>query len=505
MNQVKAGIVLNYSIIILNLLLGLLYTPFMLRMLGQNEYGLYSLVASIIAYLTLLDFGFGSAIVRYTAKYISENKIKEQWELNGMFLAVYTVIGLIAMALGFILYNNIDWLFEKKMSVQDLNQARKMVALLILNLTLTFPLSIFGSIISAYQDFIFQKLLTIGRLIFSTLVIIGLLLLGYKAVAMVVIQTVFNLGVLFINCIYCFKKLKIQVRFSNFNYRLLKEIIIFSFWVFLSQIIDRLYFGTGQFVLGSTIGTTAVAIFSVAILLQHMYITFSNSFTNVLLPKLTMLANKEETDNEISNLFIKTGRIQSLIMTFILTGFLVFGQSFIILWAGENYKESYLVTLILFTASFIPTIQTTGYVILMARNKMKFRSLVYLCIAIISLIFQIILSKEYGTIGCAVAVGGGLIIGHGFIMNYYYWKHQSIRIDQFWKEIFKLLIAPIIITGIFCYLKNFYLISNYKDLFLGIFLFCVVYCPAVYFFSMNKYEKNLIKTLPRKFKAKFNR
>ena len=107
MNQLKGGIVLNYIIIVLNILLGLLYTPYMLRMLGQNEYGLYSLVASIIAYLTLLDFGFGSAIVRYTAKFINENKQKEQWELNGMFLSVYSIIGVLAIGLGLLLYYNI--------------------------------------------------------------------------------------------------------------------------------------------------------------------------------------------------------------------------------------------------------------------------------------------------------------------------------------------------------------------------------------------------------------
>ena len=76
MNQVKAGAILNYVIIGLNTLLGLLYTPYMLHMLGQNEYGLYSLVASIIAYLTILDFGFGNAIVRYTAKFRAEGKLR---------------------------------------------------------------------------------------------------------------------------------------------------------------------------------------------------------------------------------------------------------------------------------------------------------------------------------------------------------------------------------------------------------------------------------------------
>lgn len=64
MNQLKAGAVLNYIIIGLNTAVGLAYTPFMLRCLGQSEYGLYSLVSSVIAYLTLLDFGFGNAIVR---------------------------------------------------------------------------------------------------------------------------------------------------------------------------------------------------------------------------------------------------------------------------------------------------------------------------------------------------------------------------------------------------------------------------------------------------------
>lgn len=80
MNQVKARATLNYVIIGLNTLTGLLYTPYMLRCLGQNEYGLYSLVASVIAYLTLLDFGFGSAIVRYIAKIRATGTKKDEWE-----------------------------------------------------------------------------------------------------------------------------------------------------------------------------------------------------------------------------------------------------------------------------------------------------------------------------------------------------------------------------------------------------------------------------------------
>ena len=77
----------------LNMVVGLVYTPYMLRMLGQSEYGLYSLAASIIAYLTVLDLGFGNAIVRYTAKFEAEGKKREQQEMFGMFFLLYIGIG----------------------------------------------------------------------------------------------------------------------------------------------------------------------------------------------------------------------------------------------------------------------------------------------------------------------------------------------------------------------------------------------------------------------------
>ena len=207
-NQLKAGAALNYVIIGLNALLGLLYTPYMLRMLGQNEYGLYSLVASIIAYLTILDFGFGNAIVRYTAKFRTHNDNENQSRMFGLFLIVYSVVGLITVAIGGVLFLNIDNLFDRTMTTDEISQAKIMLGLLIFNMAATFPLSVFGSIITAYEHFVFQKSIQIVRLLLSTGVIILLLFMGYKAVAMVVVQTVFNISVLVINYVYCRKKLE---------------------------------------------------------------------------------------------------------------------------------------------------------------------------------------------------------------------------------------------------------------------------------------------------------
>lgn len=492
MNQVKAGAVLNYVIIGLNTLTGLLYTPYMLRCLGQNEYGLYSLVASVIAYLTLLDFGFGSAIVRYTAKIRATGTKKDEWELYGMFVSGYAIIGIIVTIAGLLLYFNVDRMFDRTMTPEELSQARIMMALMVANLAITFPFSVFGSIISAYEKFVFQRILSIARILLSTGVLIAVLALGYKAIALVIVQTIFSIGTLIANFIYCRYRLHIKIWFRRYNMVLFKEIMAFSWWNFLGAIVDRIYWGTGQFVLGAISGTVAVAIFSVAITLMNMYMTMSTSITTVLLPRITVMATKKENDNEISDLFIRTGRLQFCIMALILSGFIIFGKSFIQLWAGDNYIESYYITAMFFAVLLCPLIQNVGITILLARGQQKFRSLSYLAIAVISLAAQMLLSPKYGVMGCAWAVTGALFLGQWVVMNIYYKTSQHIAIGAFWGQIIRMSVAPALITFGGIIAQSYIHISSWLQLGIGILLYLCIYLPAFWYFSMNKYEKSQI-------------
>lgn len=493
MNQVKAGAFLNYIIIALNTLLGLLYTPYMLRMLGQNEYGLYSLVASVIAYLTILDFGFGNAIIRYTSKFRAEGKYQQQWEMFGMFTIVYSILGVLALIIGLLLYFNVDAMFDRTMTDNDLVQARIMMIFLIINLAITFPFSIFGSIITAYEDFVFQKVLQIIRILLSTATIVALLYLGYKAVALVVVQTTFNIITLLLNFVYCKYKLKIKIWFKKFNWAFFKEISIYSFWIFLNAIMDRIYWSTGQFVLGAVSGTIAVAVFSVAITLEQMFMTLSVAISGVLLPRITQMVAHNESDESISNIFISTGRLQSYVLFLVTSGFIVFGESFIHFWAGEGYSQSFWISLIFFVALFTPLIQNVGINILQARNQMKFRSLCYVVIALVSLGMQIILAKSLGAVGCALAIGIALLLGQGVIMNIYYQKVQRLDILRFWKEIMKLSIIPAIMTAIGLISKFWIDYNHIYIMVMGIVIFTILYVGGMWKFSMNDRERLLFK------------
>ena len=493
-NQLKAGVVLNYVVIILNTVVGLLYTPYMLRMMGQSEYGLYSLVASVIAYLTVLDLGFGNAIVRYTAKFRAEKKTEEQYEMFGMFFLLYLVIGIIAFGIGLGLYFNVGTLFGNTMTAVELDRARIMMLLLVANLAFTFPMSIWGSIIQAYEDFVFQKSLNIFRIILNTAVMICLLHFGYKAVAMVVVQTIFNVLTLVVNFIYCRRKLNIHIyfRFKHFHWGFLKEVAIYSFWIFLNAIMDRVYWSTGQFVLGAIVGTAAVAVFAIAIQLEGMYMQFSTAISSVFLPKVTAMVATNRSHKEISDLFIRTGRIQYIVLAYILSGFIIFGRQFIELWAGAGYSDAYIISLLFFIPLTVPLIQNLGITILQARNEMKFRSVLYIIIALVSLAMQIVLTRFFGGIGCAMGVSGALVVGQILIMNVYYRLRQDLDIKTFWKEISKMSIIPIVlIFSAMLVIRHFFALDSWGKLILGIAAFSLVYIPLFFRFSMTDDERNL--------------
>ena len=493
-NQLKAGVVLNYVVIILNTVVGLLYTPYMLRMMGQSEYGLYSLVASVIAYLTVLDLGFGNAIVRYTAKFRAEKKTEEQYEMFGMFFLLYLVIGIIAFGIGLGLYFNVGTLFGNTMTAVELDRARIMMLLLVANLAFTFPMSIWGSIIQAYEDFVFQKSLNIFRIILNTAVMICLLHFGYKAVAMVVVQTIFNVLTLVVNFIYCRRKLNIHIyfRFKHFHWGFLKEVAIYSFWIFLNAIMDRVYWSTGQFVLGAIVGTAAVAVFAIAIQLEGMYMQFSTAISSVFLPKVTAMVATNRSRKEISDLFIRTGRMQYIVLAYILSGFIIFGRQFIELWAGAGYTDAYIISLLFFIPLTVPLIQNLGITILQARNEMKFRSVLYIIIALVSLAMQIVLTRFFGGIGCAMGVSGALVVGQILIMNVYYQRRQDLDIKTFWKEISKMSIIPIVlIFSSMLVIRHFFALDSWGKLILGIAAFSLVYIPLFFRFSMTDDERNL--------------
>ncbi len=493
-NQLKAGAALSYVIIIANIVIGILYTPFVLSRLGQAEFGLYSLATSIIAYLTLLDLGFSNAIIRYTAKFRAEGREREQSEMLGMFVRLYLLIGLVALCIGGALTLNVDALFGAAMSGDEVDKMRIILMLVSLNLAFTFPLSIFPSIITAYENFVFQKVVNLVRVVLNPLTIIVLLIFGCKSIALVAATTLFNLATLLVNWWYCSKRLKIKILYRRFNMSLLKEVGSYSFWIFLGVVMDRIYWSSGQFVLGVYQGSAAVALYAVAIQLQQLYMMFSTAISGVFLPKVTAMVAQGDDHKQISDLFIKTGRVQYIIMAFILTGFILLGRPFVSLWAGAEYDQAYVITLLLFIPLTVPLIQNLGISILQARNQLKFRSITYVSIAVLSLVLSICLAQKYGALGCAIATASALFVGQVVVMNIYYKCAVAIDIGSFWWQILKMSLAPAVVLIVGGYLLRGLDIQSIGSFVVACVIFAIVYIPIFWIFSMNSYERELLRS-----------
>ena len=394
--EIKLGAILSYIIIIVNMLIGVLYTPILTAKLGQTEYGLYSLVTSVISYLTILDFGFGNAIIIYTTRYRNKNEKDKEQKLHGMFFIIYSIIGIIAGIIGAILWFNVDNLFGNTMSEGELSTAKVLMGILTFNLVATFPLSIFSSIITSYEKFVFSKVLNLLRIILNPIIMLVLLNFGIKSIGLVILVTVLNITTLILNFIYCKTKLKIKLKFGKIDFKLLKEIMAYSVWIFLNSIIDKINWSLDQFILGVYAGSVAVAIYAVAGQLNQMYMNFSTAISGVLLPKVTKMESDHASDKEFTDIFIKTGRIQFIVMALIITGFVLFGKEFIeIMWVGPEYSESYIIACILMIPMTVPLIQNVGLNILQAKNKYKFRVIVLMVFAVVNVIMSIILSQLY--------------------------------------------------------------------------------------------------------------
>ena len=150
----------------------------------------------------------------------------------------------------------------------------------------------------------------------------------------------------------------------------------------------------------------------------------------------------------MTEIFTNVGRFNNYIVLLVLTGFILVGKSFIVLWVGPEYETAYYAGVILMISGYIPAVQTLGVNIQNAKNMHKIRSVVYFGVACINVVSSIFLIKQWGVIGTCLGTLFATLLGHGIFMNYYYHKKVGLNIVRFWKKIIRWLIPVIILTTI---------------------------------------------------------
>jgi len=495
LSQLKKGVLLNYVSIFLTNIIGLGMTPFILKHLGKDEYGIYLTVGVLTGTISLLDFGLNNTVVRFVAKYKAKKDKKGEENFLATVMLIYTIIALLILIIGGFFYVYLDAYFTK-LNLEEIKIAKIMFAILIFNLTITLPGSVFTGICSGYEQFVFPKSLNIIRYLLRSLTVIGVLLLGGDAISLVIIDTVFNIVVIVIMGYFVFRKLKVRFKLHFFKKSFIKEILTYSVWIFIFALVNIFQWKAGHWVLGNMSAPSVLAIYGIGISLGSYYGVFSTAISSVFLPKATQMSVANASGEELTDMMIKIGRLSLIVLTYIFIAFSLYGYQFVSLWVGNELGEegsfqAWTIALLIMIAYTLPLIQNFGNAILEAKNKLSFKATLYLSFMIMSTILGSILAKKHEAIGMVVGSLTGWLIAQN-VMNFYYHRVIKLNILRFFKELIHKIVLALFIIIIIGYGISYIPGEGWVNFVIKGGLFTCTFIALIYTIGMLDYEKQLL-------------
>lgn len=491
------GIILSYVTMFAGLIVSMVYTPFLLRALGSQQYGLYNMGQAAVSYLGLTEFGLGNAIVRYSSKYRAMGDEKKASSMYGMFMYIYAVLSIITLLLGSVVCIGSEHFFTVTSGEVGYKQLKIIIAIMVVNLSVSFLLQPYNAIINSFERFSFLKIMNLIYTILKPIVMIPLLILGYKAVALSIVTMLLTIALHLADVLYIKLVLKIKIDFNtkNMEFGLIREIIGYSGFIFLGSIVSQLNDNADSIILGKISGESAVAVYAIGYQL-HTYIRqFPQTISSVFFPRVTVKLTKGASMDDMTDLSIKIGRIQFFFAALLLSGFGIFGKEFVALWAGDEFELAYYIVLILITTSIIPDIQSIPVLVIQAINKHQYKAALYVICAVLNVITSIPAALYFGPIGCAACTGATTILTKGILINIYYWRNIGLDIPRFWKTIIGTLkyIVPLALA---CYMVNLYVTTSYDFSFLivKVIVYSFAYVLIVSLLCCNSDEKIMIKS-----------
>ncbi len=493
----KIGVILSYIMMIFEVLSTLLLTPFILRVLGQAEYGVYKLSLSITAYLLLLDLGVGNAVTRYISSFRAKGDIDRAQKFLGIVTVFYFIIAIVSVICGIIIVMVFPFAFSKGLNETEIMLSQHLLAITIANIAVTLATTAFNNVIISYERFDVSKgLATIGIIIRMVLTII-VLKAGFGSIGIVSINfgvTVFTRG---FYVWYVLKRIKLTPQYHGIEWPFIKEIFLYSSLILLQMIATQINVTIDQILIGTVIPMSSVilAVYGVGTQVTQYFQSIGSAFLGVLMPGIVKLVEKNDNSSLIMNEMVRIGRIIFSILGIIWACFLVCGEQFIILWAGKENSEAYLVAIILMTAYLFIHTESVGTQILWAKNQHREQSYLKLGIVLLNIIITILLIRWKPLIGATIGTFISLLFGDIVIMNIIFKKKLNMDMRVYYIRLFRGIVPCLFCAIIVGYLFKAFLSREWIGLLINIIIIFLVYVSLMMIFGLNEYERKLYKSL----------
>lgn len=494
-SELRKGATYNYLNLLLVNATGLVLTPFIIRCLGPSQYGLYLLAGAIVPYLTLLDFGLGKTTTRYVAYY------RERGDEEGLRACLASIFRLcvllcaVLLAAGASLYFLAPQLWGSHFDSEEVASMRRMIAVIAVTQAFIIPGNIFTAICNGCGLFAFPRGIQPIKYTLRA-VCIGLLLWhGEKALALICVDAALNIGVVIATCLYVRRRI-VWPSLREAATMPLNHILPYAFWIAIYQATAAFQWNTGQIVAGMTHDSLAVGVAGVGILLGCMYGYFAETINRMLLPRATHTVCLHADKRLVTDEMIRMGRMVLLPQSFILGGFVIFGGSFVRLWAGDMYGQAYPIALAIMASWTVQLTGDYGNSLLEAHGKVRTLSVINFICIFAAAIASYYASWQWGLGGMTAALCCGTIAAT--IANHiYYRKRLGVESGRYFKAVYMRIIVATVVTAALGRMvwEPFAASCNWIGLATGCAAYALIYASASYFIALTQQEREKLRTL----------
>jgi O-antigen/teichoic acid export membrane protein len=256
------GVLWNWIGVALNVAIGLLLSPYIIRKLGSERYGIWVLVFSLVEYLWFFDLGFNTSVTQFVAKYRARNEPDQINRVINTGLLYFCAVGIVfALATMLIAWRGVE-LFKIADPVNR-EDFRVMILIVGLGWALNFPLHFFSSCLDAFQRYDHLTRTLVAQLLIRS---VGCALLLYFGFGLKALGVVVVLGQLVGNSLamLAFVSVFPQMRLSSLyvKFALVTEMWSYGVHSFVANISNLLLNQGAPFIIGHLSGASLVGYYS---------------------------------------------------------------------------------------------------------------------------------------------------------------------------------------------------------------------------------------------------
>lgn len=441
--QIQYGAALSYAAVALNIISGLLFTPWMIQKIGQNQYGLYTLANTLIT-LFLTDFGLSSATARYVSEYHAGGEEEKVHNFLGVVYKLYFVIDLLICAALVVTYFLIDRIYVA-LTPEELVRFKVVYLIAAGFSVLNFPFVTLNGILTAYEKFIQLKLADVIYRISLVATMIVVLSAGGGLYAVVAVHAAVGILVVVYKQIVIRKTTTVRVNLRFSDRALYRDIFGFSFWSTVVALSQRLIFNITPTILGLFCNSAAIAVFGIVMTIEGYFYTISSTINGMFMPRIAKIYTEDRFEEKLNRLMLSIGRYQYALNGLLVVGFAIVGREFIQLWMGSAYSDAYWgILLVIIPGLFYNSLQIANTATVV-KKLVKYNAYINTAIGIVNVLLSVFLSRYYGVIGACCSIFAAYTI-RTVLLLILYRKKLAINIKQFVKRCYLKMGIPMIIV-----------------------------------------------------------